>query len=60
MVLPDAATPGRLTDLPARVGMTVDKHRGYALQWYAMAALTAGLWGYFAIFRRREDASDPS
>lgn len=57
----DAPTPddGLVRDWPSVAG-DEDKHRGYAFQWYAMAALTAGLWGYFVIFRRREDASDPS
>jgi cytochrome oxidase assembly protein ShyY1 len=35
-------------------GGGVDRHRGYAFQWYAMAAVTAGLWLWFVVIRRRE------
>ena len=31
----------------------VDKHRGYRLQWYALAALTVGLTLFFLLRRRR-------
>jgi surfeit locus 1 family protein len=34
-------------------GSGVDKHRGYAFQWFAMAAATVGLWLWFAVLRRR-------
>jgi cytochrome oxidase assembly protein ShyY1 len=37
----------------AQPGSDVDKHRGYAFQWYAMAAVTAGLWVVFGCLRPR-------
>ena len=33
-------------------GVGAERHRGYAVQWYAMAAATAALWLYFGWFRR--------
>lgn len=33
-------------------GMTADKHRGYAFQWYGLAALTAFLFLFFTFFER--------
>lgn len=54
---------GLVRDWP-RPGLDVDKHRGYAFQWYAMAVATAALWGWFAVWRplrarsrRRDDKS---
>lgn len=41
-------------------GGDVGKHLGYAFQWFTMAALTVGLWGYFTFFRRRDDTRDAS
>ena len=32
-----------------RPGPDVDKHRGYAFQWYALAFVTAGLWLWFVV-----------
>jgi surfeit locus 1 family protein len=37
----------------------VDKHRIYMVQWYAFAALAAGLWLHFFVRRRRARASAP-
>jgi len=34
-------------------GSGVDKHLGYAFQWFALAAATVGLWLWFAVLRRR-------
>lgn len=34
-------------------GSGVDKHLGYAFQWYALAVLVAGLWVRFVVFGRR-------
>ncbi|MCL4185281.1 MAG: SURF1 family protein [Burkholderiaceae bacterium] len=34
-------------------GSGVDKHLGYAFQWYALAVLAAGLWVRFVVFGRR-------
>lgn len=39
----------------AQPGSGVDRHRGYAFQWYAMAAVTAGLWLWFVVIRRRDE-----
>jgi surfeit locus 1 family protein len=48
---------GLVRDWPeARVD--VDKHLGYAFQWFALAAATSGLWAWLTFFRRREHASD--
>ena len=41
---------GLVRDWP-QPGLDVDKHRGYAFQWYAMAVATAALWGWFAVWR---------
>jgi surfeit locus 1 family protein len=30
----------------------VDKHRGYAVQWYSLAVLSVALWLWFVVFRR--------
>jgi len=38
----------------------VDKHRIYMVQWYAFAALAAGLWLHFFVRRRRARASAPA
>lgn len=35
----------------------VDKHLGYAFQWFALAAATAGLWLWYGIFRNRHGRS---
>lgn len=32
-------------------GSDVDKHRGYAFQWYSLAAATAALWFWFVVWR---------
>jgi cytochrome oxidase assembly protein ShyY1 len=32
-------------------GLDVDKHRGYAFQWYALAGTTAALWAWFVVLR---------
>lgn len=48
---------GLVRDWPeARVD--VDKHLGYAAQWFALAAATFGLWAWFTFFRRRDDHTD--
>jgi surfeit locus 1 family protein len=41
---------GLIRDWP-RPGLDVDKHRGYALQWYGIAATTAILWLWFVVLR---------
>ncbi|MEK9720850.1 MAG: SURF1 family protein [Quisquiliibacterium sp.] len=35
-----------------QVGKDIDKHLGYAAQWFAMALTTLVLWGYFTFIRR--------
>ncbi len=50
----DAATDGLVRDWP-KAGSGSDKNRGYALQWFAMTALTVILWGYYFIRGRREN-----
>lgn len=42
---------GLVRDWP-RPGNDVDRHVAYAFQWYALAALTAGLWLWFVAFAR--------
>lgn len=63
LVVRQAASPplddGLVRDWPL-AGSGADKHRGYALQWYLMAAATAGLWLYFVVLRRRDDAEHSS
>jgi surfeit locus 1 family protein len=36
----------------AAFNVDVDKHRGYALQWYSLAALSALLWVWFVVIKR--------
>lgn len=36
----------------ANAGMTAAKHRGYAFQWYGLAALTFSLFGFFTFMER--------
>jgi surfeit locus 1 family protein len=36
----------------AASNVDVDKHRGYALQWYSLAALSAALWLWFVVLKR--------
>ena len=49
------ASEGLLRNWPAP-NLGVDKHHGYALQWFALSALTVGLYGWFQVlipWRRR-------
>ncbi len=41
-------------------GNGVAKHHGYAFQWYALAALVAGLWGWFLVKGSRRGGSNGS
>jgi cytochrome oxidase assembly protein ShyY1 len=50
---------GLVRDWPVP-GNDVDMHRGYAFQWYALAAACAALWIWFTFFRRREHRADPA
>lgn len=47
-----AASDGLLRDWPI-VNFGVDKHYGYAVQWFAIAALIAGLYLWFVVLRPR-------
>ena len=47
-----AASEGLLRDWPV-VNFGVDKHYGYAVQWFALAALIAGLYLWFVVVRPR-------
>lgn len=46
----DAAQPALLRDWP-QPALDIGKHQGYALQWFAMCALAAGLYVWFQILR---------
>jgi surfeit locus 1 family protein len=56
---PGAPPDGLLRDWPAP-GSGVDKHHGYAFQWFALSALTLGLLVWFQFFRpaRPDHASE--
>jgi surfeit locus 1 family protein len=45
------ASEGLLREWPA-VNLGVDKHYGYAFQWFGLSALIAGLYLWFQIIRR--------
>lgn len=49
-----ATDDGLVRDWP-EPRLDVDKHLGYAFQWFALAAATAGLWAWFTFFRHRDD-----
>jgi surfeit locus 1 family protein len=48
----DGGGDGLVRDWP-QPDYSSDKHRVYMLQWYAFAALAAGLWAWFTLRRRR-------
>lgn len=52
----DASRPGSLTRIWNPVVMGPAKHRGYAVQWFAMAAAWSVLWGA-AVWRHRAQPS---
>lgn len=52
----DERDDGLVRDWPDP-GSGVEKHLGYAFQWYALAVLTAGLWARFVLFGRRKAES---
>ncbi len=58
-----AAEPGlrRVSDAPAGAapGMTAAKHRGYAFQWYSLAALVLVLYVFFTFFRHEHTPRNP-
>lgn len=54
---PGAEVDGLVRDWPV-AGAMVDKHLGYAVQWFALAAATAGLWLYYTLTGRRRDPDD--
>lgn len=49
---PSTLPDGLLRDWPV-VGVDVHKHHGYAFQWFALSALTAGLYVWFQVIRPR-------
>ena len=55
---PDSGAAGLVRAWPAP-DFGVDKHRGYRLQWYALAALTAALLVFFLLRRRRAAPGRP-
>ena len=59
IVIEESASSGAGDDLvrdwPAP-DFGIDKHRIYMMQWYAFAALAAGLWLYFRFRRAKSDA----
>lgn len=57
----DPASEGLLRNWPAP-NTGVDKHHGYAFQWFALCALLVGLYGWFQVFlpRRRASAAPSS
>lgn len=52
----DERDDGLVRDWPDP-GSGVEKHLGYAFQWYALAVLAAGLWVRFVLFGRRKAES---
>jgi surfeit locus 1 family protein len=55
---PDGGAAGLVRAWPAP-DFGVDKHRGYRLQWYALAATTAALCAFFLLRRRRGPTASP-
>lgn len=55
---PDSGAAGLVRAWPAP-DFGVDKHRGYRLQWYALAVLTAALLAFFLLRRRRAAPGRP-
>jgi surfeit locus 1 family protein len=55
---PDGGAAGLVRAWPAP-DFGVDKHRGYRLQWYALAATTAALCAFFLLRRRRGPTANP-
>jgi surfeit locus 1 family protein len=54
-----AASEGLLRNWPAP-NTGVDKHYGYAFQWFALCALLVGLYAWFQVFLPRRRAAAPS
>jgi surfeit locus 1 family protein len=52
---PSGGGAGALQNTAAITGMTADKHRGYAFQWFALAALVVVLWFFFSFKQVRPD-----
>jgi surfeit locus 1 family protein len=53
---PAAVSDGLLRQW-AQPSLGVEKHHGYAFQWFALSALTAGLWLWFQVLQPRRRAS---
>jgi surfeit locus 1 family protein len=54
-----ASSEGLLREWPA-INFGVEKHYGYAIQWFALAALIAGLFVWFMVLRPRFISSPES
>lgn len=53
LLLPTSpAQDGLVRDWP-QPDLGIARHRAYAVQWYALCAVIAGLWVYFVVVRRR-------
>lgn len=50
-----AAEDGLIRDWRPSPGSGADRNRGYAVQWFAMALVTAVLWGYYGIGGKAKD-----
>lgn len=48
------AEDGLIRDWPSP-GSGADRNRGYAVQWFAMALVTAALWGYYSFRGKKEN-----
>ena len=55
--VPASADDGLLRDWP-QPAVDVHKHYGYAVQWFLLCALIAGLYAWFQILRPRRRAAD--
>ena len=56
ILLASSAGPG-LKAVVETPDANIDMHRGYAFQWFAMAATTAALYLYFTFFRKAKSTS---
>ena len=57
--LSPASDDGYGRDWPVRAGLTPERHVGYAVQWFVLAAVLAGLCGWVAVKRAPEGSHGP-
>ena len=57
--LSPASDHGYGRDWQIRTGLTPERHVGYAVQWFALAAALAGLCGWVAVKRAPEEPHGP-